>query len=62
MFGLMGCLITTSGLAGCVAQYAGTSNKGGNAAGVFFIFLYLAFQGYVAPDTDTGYHICAEHN
>lgn len=47
MVGLMGCLVTTSGLAGCVARYAGTTNKAGNAAGVFFIFLYLAFQGSV---------------
>jgi hypothetical protein len=45
MVGLAGCLVTTSGLAGCIAQYAGTDNKAGNAAGVFFIFLYLAFQG-----------------
>ncbi|KAH7028963.1 general substrate transporter [Microdochium trichocladiopsis] len=45
LVGLFGCLITTSGLAGCVAQYAGTDNKAGNAAGVFFVFLYLAFQG-----------------
>ncbi|GAD92016.1 MFS sugar transporter, putative [Paecilomyces variotii No. 5] len=51
MFGLLGCLITTSGLAGCVAQYSGTSNKGGNAAGVFFIFLYLAFQGTCCDTT-----------
>ena len=43
--GLIGSLVTTAGLAGCIAQYAGTGNKGGNAAGVFFIFLYLAFQG-----------------
>jgi hypothetical protein len=46
--GLIGCLVTTSGLAGCVARYAGTTNKAGNAAGVFFIFLYLAFQGSVS--------------
>lgn len=45
MTGLMGCLVTTSGLAGCIAQYAGTDNRGGNAAGVFFIFFYLTFQG-----------------
>jgi hypothetical protein len=45
MVGTFGCLITTSGLAGCIAQYSGTGNKAGNAAGVFFIFLYLAFQG-----------------
>jgi MFS family permease len=47
MAGLMGCLVTISGLAGCIAQYSGTSNKGGNAAGVFFVFIYLTFQGYV---------------
>lgn len=45
--GLFGCLITTSGFAGCIAEYSGTTNKAGNAAGVFFVFLYLAFQGYV---------------
>ncbi|KAJ4180840.1 hypothetical protein NW767_014295 [Fusarium falciforme] len=45
MAGLFGCLITTSGLAACIAEFAGTSNKAGNAAGVFFVFLYLAFQG-----------------
>lgn len=45
MVGLFGCLVTTSGLVGCIAQYGGTTNKGGNAAGVFFVFLYLAFQG-----------------
>ncbi|KAK5048527.1 hypothetical protein LTR84_005617 [Exophiala bonariae] len=45
MVGTFGCLITTSGLAGCIAQYSGTTNEAGNAAGVFFVFLYLAFQG-----------------
>jgi nitrate/nitrite transporter NarK len=45
--GLFGCLITTSGFAACIARYAGTDNKAGNAAGVFFVFLYLTFQGYV---------------
>ncbi|QKX55928.1 uncharacterized protein TRUGW13939_03027 [Talaromyces rugulosus] len=49
--GFMGCLVTTSGLAGCIAQYSGTSNKGGNAAGLFFIFLYLAFQGSCCDTT-----------
>jgi hypothetical protein len=45
MVGLFGCLFTTSGLVGCIAEYGGTTNKAGNAAGVFFVFLYLAFQG-----------------
>ncbi|PVH97063.1 putative MFS sugar transporter [Periconia macrospinosa] len=49
--GLIGCLVTTSGLAGCIAQYAGTDNKAGNAAGIFFIFLYLAFQGTLCDTT-----------
>ena len=47
MVGLFGCLFTTSGLVGCIAQYGGTTNQAGNAAGVFFVFLYLTFQGYV---------------
>ncbi|KAH8820151.1 putative MFS sugar transporter [Xylogone sp. PMI_703] len=51
MVGLMGCLVTTSGLAGCIAQYSGTHNKGGNAAGVFFVFLYLALQGTCCDTT-----------
>ncbi|KEZ44923.1 putative MFS sugar transporter [Scedosporium apiospermum] len=45
LVGLFGCLFTTAGLVGCIAQYGGTTNKAGNAAGVFFVFLYLAFQG-----------------
>ncbi|KAJ5815635.1 MFS sugar transporter [Penicillium riverlandense] len=49
MVGLMGCLVTTSGLAGCIAQYSGKANKAGNGAGLFFIFLYLAFQGEIFP-------------
>ncbi|KAH8647809.1 putative MFS sugar transporter [Xylariales sp. PMI_506] len=51
MIGLMGCLVTTSGLAGCIAQYSGTDNKAGNAAGVFFVFLYLTFQGTLCDTT-----------
>lgn len=49
--GLFGCLVTTAGLAGCIAQYGGTSNKAGNAAGVFFVFLYLALQGTCCDTT-----------
>ncbi|TPX17299.1 uncharacterized protein E0L32_012237 [Thyridium curvatum] len=51
MVGLFGCLFTTSGLVGCIAQYAGTANKAGNSAGVFFVFLYLAFQGTLCDTT-----------
>ncbi|KAL6412331.1 putative MFS sugar transporter [Ilyonectria robusta] len=51
MVGLFGCLVTTSGLVGCIAQYGGTTNRAGNAAGVFFVFLYLAFQGTLCDTT-----------
>ncbi|KAG8420208.1 hypothetical protein J3459_011309 [Metarhizium acridum] len=51
MTGLFGCLVTTSGLVGCIAQYGGTSNQAGNAAGVFFVFLYLTFQGTLCDTT-----------
>ncbi|OAA56337.1 General substrate transporter [Niveomyces insectorum RCEF 264] len=49
--GLIGCLVTTSGLAACIARYAGTDNKAGNAAGVFFVFFYLTFQGTCCDTT-----------
>jgi hypothetical protein len=45
MLGLSGCLVTTSLLAAMVAQFSGTTNKAGNAMGIFFVFAYLAFQG-----------------
>lgn len=45
MFGTAGCLVTTSILCALLATYAGTTDKGGNAGGVFMVFLYLAFQG-----------------
>jgi hypothetical protein len=47
MTGFVGIIITTSCLAAMTAEYAGTKNRAGNAMGIFFIFLYLAFQGYV---------------
>jgi len=43
--GLCGCLVTTACLSAMIAKYAGTANKVGNGFGIFFIFLYLAFQG-----------------
>ncbi|CRK22818.1 hypothetical protein BN1723_012789 [Verticillium longisporum] len=49
--GLFGCLITTSGFAACIAEFSGTSNQAGNAAGVFLVFLYLAFQGALCDTT-----------
>jgi nitrate/nitrite transporter NarK len=46
--GFVGIIITTSILAAMTAEYAGTTNRGGNAVGILMIYLYLAFQGYVA--------------
>ena len=43
--GFVGIVISTSCLAAMTAEYAGTTNKVGNGFGVFFMFLYLAFQG-----------------
>jgi hypothetical protein len=45
LVGTTGCLVTTACLAAMIAEYAGTTNQVGNGFGVFFIFLYLAFQG-----------------
>ncbi|KAF2178723.1 sugar porter family MFS transporter [Zopfia rhizophila CBS 207.26] len=51
IFGLFGCLITTTLLAAMTAEFAGTTNRAGNAMGIFFIFLYLAFQGTFCDTT-----------
>lgn len=45
MTGFIGIVITTSIYAAMISLYAGTNNKAGNAIGVLFMFLYLAFQG-----------------
>jgi nitrate/nitrite transporter NarK len=45
MTGFIGIVITTSIYCAMVSLYAGTDNKAGNAIGVLFMFLYLAFQG-----------------
>lgn len=51
MIGITGCLVTTSLLCAMIATYSGTTNKGGNAAGVFFVFFYLTFQGTFCDTT-----------
>ncbi|KAK8137947.1 hypothetical protein PG984_001327 [Apiospora sp. TS-2023a] len=51
MTGFVGITITTSCLAAMIACFAGTDNRAGNAMGVFFIFLYLAFQGTFCDTT-----------
>ena len=43
--GFVGIIVTTSCLAAMTAEYAGTTNRVGNGFGIFFMFLYLAFQG-----------------
>ncbi|KAH6697166.1 general substrate transporter [Plectosphaerella plurivora] len=45
MTGFAGIIVTTSVMVAMIALYAGTDNQAGNAVGVLFIFLYLAFQG-----------------
>ncbi|KAF5591198.1 sugar transporter [Fusarium pseudoanthophilum] len=45
MTGFIGIVITTSIYCAMISLYAGTENKAGNAMGVLFMFLYLAFQG-----------------
>ncbi|KAF4963726.1 hypothetical protein FSARC_8274 [Fusarium sarcochroum] len=41
--GLIGCAISLLGVSVMVAVYGGTTNKGGNGAGVFFLYLHLTF-------------------
>ncbi|KAI1335076.1 general substrate transporter [Xylariaceae sp. FL0016] len=49
--GFVGILITTSIMSAMIARYAGTTDKAGNAIGVLFMFLYLAFQGTFCDTT-----------
>ncbi|CAI7604470.1 hypothetical protein N7533_008812 [Penicillium manginii] len=51
MTGFAGIIVSTSCLAAMTAQYAGTTNKVGNGFGIFFIYLYLAFQGTCCDTT-----------
>jgi MFS family permease len=51
LVGLVGCLVTTFLLAAITASYSGTTNRAGSAMGIFFIFLYLAFQGACCNST-----------
>jgi nitrate/nitrite transporter NarK len=46
MTGFAGIVLTVSLLVIMLDMYSATTNKAGNAAGVFLVFLYLAFQGY----------------
>ncbi|KAJ9303263.1 hypothetical protein DTO271G3_637 [Paecilomyces variotii] len=49
--GFIGVVVTTSCLAAMTAEYSGTKNKVGNGFGIFFMFLYLAFQGTFCDTT-----------
>ncbi|OJJ95413.1 hypothetical protein ASPACDRAFT_55109 [Aspergillus aculeatus ATCC 16872] len=49
--GFIGIIITISCLAAMTAQYAGIKNQVGNGFGIFFIYLYLAFQGTFCDTT-----------
>ena len=43
--GLAGCCVALLGEIVMLALFTGTNNKAGNSAGVFFLFLHLAFYG-----------------
>lgn len=45
MTGFAGIILSTSCLAAMTAEFSGTKNQVGNGFGIFFIYLYLAFQG-----------------
>ncbi|GLI78201.1 hypothetical protein PoHVEF18_006508 [Penicillium ochrochloron] len=49
--GFVGIIITTSCLAAMTSEYVGTTNRVGNAFGILFIYLYLAFQGTFCDTT-----------
>ncbi|KAK2775178.1 hypothetical protein FQN52_004059 [Onygenales sp. PD_12] len=51
MTGFIGIVVTTSCLAAMSAEYGHTKNRVGNGLGIFFIFLYLAFQGTFCDTT-----------
>ncbi|EMT72276.1 Putative quinate permease [Fusarium odoratissimum] len=53
--GLIGCAILLLGVSIMVALYGGTTNKGGNSAGVFFLYLHLTFY---ATCVDASTYVC----
>ena len=56
--GLSGCIVMMIFETVMVARYAGTPNKGGNAAGVLFLFLFVTF--YAGCLDASSYVYCAE--
>ncbi|KAH8807131.1 general substrate transporter [Xylogone sp. PMI_703] len=51
VIGMIGQLVTVSGLTAMAGAYGGTSNKVGNGFGIFFIFFYLLWQGTFCDTT-----------
>lgn len=47
MTGFIGIVVTTSCVAAFSAEYSDTTSRAGNGLAIFFLFLYLTFQGYV---------------
>ncbi|KAH7910574.1 general substrate transporter [Hygrophoropsis aurantiaca] len=58
IIGLTGCMLSLSFECAMEAQFAGTSNRTGNAFGVFFIFTFIFF--YAGGIDATSYVYCSE--
>ncbi|EJU04808.1 general substrate transporter [Dacryopinax primogenitus] len=58
VIGLSGCMLSLACESAMTAQYAGTSNKAGNAWGVVFIFIFIFF--YAGGIDATSYVYCSE--
>ncbi|OBT97454.1 hypothetical protein VE01_04367 [Pseudogymnoascus verrucosus] len=57
-FGLIGCICMMTIETALVASYASTSNQGGNAAAVLFLFLFIGFYG--GSQDASSYVYCSE--
>ncbi|KAF2100563.1 general substrate transporter [Rhizodiscina lignyota] len=57
-FGLSGCIVMMIFETAMVAEFAGSPNRGGNAAGVLFLFLFVTF--YAGCLDASSYVYCAE--
>jgi MFS family permease len=57
-YGLVGCISVIIVETALVASYASTSNKGGNAAAVLFLFLFIMFYG--GTQDASSYVYCSE--
>ncbi|KAH8690341.1 general substrate transporter, partial [Talaromyces proteolyticus] len=57
-YGLIGCISVMIVETALVASYASTSNKGGNAAAILFLFLFIMFYG--GTQDASSYVYCSE--